>query len=550
MKISKKTRILLLTIFFLFALGNIIAIMKLPNGGLIGIGLKNGKSFVNISGVLQGITSLLCIIMVSFDVKRGIVLSRIILTISLVSNMSQLILAGNITPLPGAVTALVSILSCEIIARQLRFIDHESITDYITKLLNRRGLIRELEIQRENKSNFHMMFIHIRNLKSVNDSLGYEYGDKALEQIANRVKEVAGKDSIVSKLDGTEFAVALPEAVDIKVKAEEIMKAVSKSVVLEAEGVSAKFYLQGYAGVATYPEDANTILKLMRYADIAMYHASKSSDERIVFFSKNLEQEILRRAQVEAYIQDSLKYGYFYPVYQPQFKAYDKELRGFETLLRMKLPDGTNVSPGEFIPIAEKTDLIFKIDDYILRRAMMDFKDMVDASKKKFLVSVNISAKDISNPEFANKVRKIVEETGFDATCLEIEITEYSLYDSLDRTVANIRELRSMGVKLALDDFGTGYTSLSQLLKLPFDLLKIDKSLVDNIETSEVSRDFINLVIYMGHIMNSEVISEGVESESQLKLLIDQECDYIQGYVWSRPLSFEDAKRLCIEYNE
>lgn len=545
MKYNKRFRNIFLIVGSIFAITIQILILKVPNNGNL-IFQSAGKTYTfNLRGVLQAFTALDCVFMVSVDPKRGMILTRIFMGGSAISMLLNALRFKTVESLPGAITIILSLVSCEIIAKQLKYIEAESITDYVTRLYNRRGLIRELEEQKKAEKNFHMMFVHIKNLKTINDNLGYEYGDMALSQVASRINEAAGEGSIVSKLDGTEFAIALPEMMDIKEKAKEIMDALSKSVILTSDGVEAKFYLQGYAGVATYPEDANSILKLMRYADIAMYHASKSQDERIVFFNKTLEQELLRRSQVERYIQESIKHDYFFLVYQPQFHSGSKELRGFETLIRMKLPDGTNVSPGEFIPIAEKTDLIYKIDDYVLRRAMKEFGEVLKTTDKKFLLSVNISAKDISNPEFPAKLRRIVDEMEFPPECLEVEITEYSLYDSLDQTVSNIKELRDMGVKLALDDFGTGYTSLSQLLKLPFDLLKIDKSLVDNIETSEVSRDFVNLVIYMGHIMNSEVISEGVESESQLKLLKDQECDFIQGYVWSRPLSYEDAKALC-----
>lgn len=545
MNYNKRFRSIFLIVCTVIAILIQVAIVIVPNNGNL-IFEKSGEMYTfSLRGVLQSICALVCVFMVTVDPKRGIKITRIYLGISTLSLVMNSLRTKSLDSIPGAITVVLSMVSCEIIARQLKRIEAESITDFVTRLYNRRGLIRELEEQKKAEKNFHMMFVHIRNIKVINDNLGYEYGDMALSQVAQRINEAAGEGSIVSKLDGTEFAIALPEMMDIKEKALEIMDALSKSVVLMSDGVEAKFYLQGYAGVATYPEDANSILKLMRYADIAMYHASKSQDERIVFFNKNLEQELLRRSQVERYIQESIKHDYFFLVYQPQFHSNSKKLRGFETLIRMKLPDGTNVSPGEFIPIAEKTDLIFKIDDYVMRRAMKEFADVEKNAEEKFLLSINISAKDISNPEFPAKLRKVIDETEFPPECLEVEITEYSLYDSLEQTVSNIKELRSMGVKLALDDFGTGYTSLAQLLKLPFDLLKIDKSLVDNIETSEVSRDFVNLVIYMGHIMNSEVISEGVESESQLKLLKDQECDFIQGYVWSRPLSYEDAKALC-----
>ncbi len=541
MRLSRRGRGIFLLTGTLLCFVLQMLIVKAPNNGTLLI----GGAPVNVTGIIQAVMALVCVVLVLLNAKIGIIIARIALSISALLMILAMVRSKMLTPLPGAVTILLSLVSCEVIARQFKRMEAESITDYVTKLINRRGLIRELELEQKDSKHFHMMFLHINNLKVINDNLGYEFGDKALVIVSKRIQSVVGKDTIVSKLDGTEFAIAIPEKEDVKEMAEAIMSEVTKKLVLDCDGVPANFYLRACAGVATYPEDTNSILKLLRYADIAMYHASKNSKEKIVYFNKNLESELIRRAQVEEYIQESLKHDYFFLVYQPQYYANSKRLRGFETLIRMKLPDGTNISPGEFIPIAEKTDLIFKIDEYVLRRAMKEFKEDIAKADEKLLLSVNISAKDISSPDFHNKLSRIIEETGFPAECLEIEITEYSLYDSLETTVANISSIREMGAKLALDDFGTGYTSLAQLLNLPFDLLKIDKSLVDNIETSEVSRDFVNLVIYMGHIMNSEVISEGVETESQLKLLKDQNCDFIQGYVWSRPLALRDALEMC-----
>ena len=522
-----------------------MVILKIPNNGTLPVTFAGNVSEVNITGVVQAFMALICVLLVLINARVGIIVARVALSLSIVSMSFAIIMSRRLTPLPGAVTVLLSLVSCEVISQQFRRMEYESITDYVTKLINRRGLIRELEAEREESKHFHMMFLHIHNLKVINDNLGYEFGDRALTVIAERIQNTVSKNTIVGKLDGTEFALAIPDGDDVKEVAERVMNEISKKIVLDCDGVPANFYLRGYAGVATYPEDTTSIVKLLRYADIAMYHASKNNKERIVYFNKNLEDELIRRAQVEEYIQESLKNDYFFLVYQPQYYSATKKLRGFETLIRMKLPDGTNVSPGEFIPIAEKTDLIFKIDEYVLKRAMREMKDALAGHAEKPLLSINISAKDISSPDFHNKLSRVLEETGFPAENLEIEITEYSLYDSLETTVANIKAIREMGAKLALDDFGTGYTSLAQLLNLPFDLLKIDKSLVDNIETSEVSRDFVNLVIYMGHIMNSEVISEGVETESQLQLLKEQKCDFIQGYVWSRPLSLHDALEMC-----
>ena len=186
-----------------------------------------------------------------------------------------------------------------------------------------------------------------------------------------------------------------------------------------------------------------------------------------------------------------------------------------------------------------------KIDDYVLRRVMREFKALLDALGKDFIVSVNVSAKNIGSKNFADKVEKMLAEEQFLPKNLEIEITEYSFSDSMETTIENINKLKALGVQIALDDFGTGYTSIANLMKLPINLLKIDKSLIDDIETNHTARDMVDSVIYMGHVMNCDVISEGVETEKQLELLREHNCDFIQGFVWGKPQSYDDAKNLC-----
>ena len=211
----------------------------------------------------------------------------------------------------------------------------------------------------------------------------------------------------------------------------------------------------------------------------------------------------------------------------------------------LKKPDLTIVSPNNFIPAAEKTTLIMKIDDYVLKTAMKEFKPVLENKENDYVISINISAKTMGSADFTTRLKRIIDEVQFPPENLELEITEYSFAESMETTISNINKLREMGIHIALDDFGTGYTSIKQLMKLPINLLKIDKSLIDDIETDQNMRDMVDSVIYMGHIMNCEVISEGVEKESQLDILREHKCDFIQGFVWGKPIDFEDAKNMC-----
>ena len=281
------------------------------------------------------------------------------------------------------------------------------------------------------------------------------------------------------------------------------------------------------------------------YAEIALAEARKTQEQKICFYDDSLLNSDFVQKEAEFLIKDAMAHDWFFLVYQPQYITEGKKLRGFETLIRCRKPDGSIVSPAMFIPAAEKTNLITEIDDYVLRRAMTEMKPVLETSGKNFVVSINVSAKNIATENFAQKINQMIEEIQFPAENLEIEITEYSFAESRDITIDNILTLRTLGVQIALDDFGTGYTSIAQLMKLPVSLLKIDKSLIDEIENDPVMSDMVDSIIYMGHIMDCEVISEGVENESQLEILKEHKCDFIQGFVWGKPLPYEEAKALC-----
>ena len=285
-------------------------------------------------------------------------------------------------------------------------------------------------------------------------------------------------------------------------------------------------FVMGYAGISAFTGRGETLDDVIICSDVAMNYAVNTEGVRICTYNDTLREQVKRVAEVEKLIKEGLENNYFYLQYQPQYVMEGKKLRGFEALVRMRLPDGSVISPGEFIPVAENSDLIIDIDRYVRHRAMREFKNICSRMDDDFTLSVNVSAKEISQPGFADEIMGMVRDIGFPPRNLEIEITEYSFAKSVDMTIDNINILSDFGIKIAVDDFGTGYTSLAQLLNLPVTLLKIDKSLIDNIENSEMNRDFVKTVIYMGHLMNCEVISEGVEKENQLKLLGEYECDF------------------------
>lgn len=501
----------------------------------------------SLRGILQALIGFICIIMVSVSPKYGRIVALVMLSVAMILMIFALVATKSSSPLNGIVFNIVSIISVVIISRQINKIEKFGITDDVTGLGNKKYIERVISERLNQRKKVYLMKIRIKNIRAICDTLGYEYGDLALKMLADRFEQVLAGEGILGKLDGLEYAVVVKEASNPEEIADRLLKSSYEKLEIDKNGVKNNCYISAYIGIACYPRDASDCAGLLKCADIAMYKSVKEKSKVPKEYNEEMAQEITRRNELEQIIKESLEKDYFYMVYQPQYEVATKRLRGFESLIRLRMPNGTFISPGEFIPVAEATDLILRIDDYVLKRTMAEFRDVIKEANNSVLLSVNVSAKNMGSNDFVDRVKAIIEMTQFPAECLEIEITEYSLGKSKKQTINNIKELRKLGVMVALDDFGTGYTSLEQLLHLPISLLKIDKSLVDSIEEDQVSRDFVDAVIYMGHLMECEVITEGVETVKQLELLKEHECDFVQGYVWGRPMEYCDAIALVAE---
>ena len=544
-------RTLLLVICTIFSITCMIGISRI---GSINVTVLRYGSFVlpvvSLQGIIGALNSLSCILLIMIDFKNGSKLAFSLTGLSLTNSLIPILTKHTLSPLPGVVTTLVSLLSIIIIYSFYKKSTINSLTDYITGLPNRRYYVRYVNNRLEAKHPFYMACIEIEDFKNINDVYGIQAGDFILKEIAPKLKIMIGKNDMLFKITGGIFAMILDE----ESYPEEKLKLTIRSEVMslppkhgEDPSIKRTCNVSLAAGVVhidqTYDKERNSST-VLHYAEIALAEARKSQIQKIVFYDDSLLSQDLEQKEAEFLIKDAMQHNWFYLVYQPQYLTEGKKLRGFETLIRCKKPDGTIVSPASFIPAAERTNLITEIDDYVLRRAMTEMKPVLEASQEKFVVSINVSAKNIATENFVQKIKQVIDETQFPADNLEIEITEYSFAESMDGTIDNILTLRTLGVQIALDDFGTGYTSIAQLMKLPVNLLKIDKSLIDEIESDPAMSDMVDSIIYMGHIMDCEVISEGVENESQLEILKEHKCDFIQGFVWGKPLPFEEAKAL------
>jgi polar amino acid transport system substrate-binding protein len=419
-------------------------------------------------------------------------------------------------------------------------------TNTLTGLPNDHALDEYLEAliirKREQNSGFAVINIEIKNFDSVNDTIGYAFGNNVICEIVKRWNIITTPNDYLARKDGMKFVLLVEDFLSEKELLQHIRQfadALKKKITLDGHDA----YLSGDFGIAFFPEITNC-KDLLQCSDIAMQHAKQSGNTKIRTFENSMRKNVEDEIAIDSLIRLALETDAFHLVFQPQFNSTDKKLRGFETLLRMKDLNGAPISPAVFIPIAEKNGHIIEIDRWVLKHALLKFAPLITKDNCDILISVNISALHILEVCFIDDIRQALDETGFPPQNLEIEITESVMLSSVSDATKPLKTLKDMGIKIALDDFGTGYTSLNYLRKLPVNLLKIDKSFVDEINDTADGKEYIAAIISMGHLLHLSVISEGVEKNAQLETLKELNCDYIQGYLWGKPMDFDSAVQL------
>lgn len=431
--------------------------------------------------------------------------------------------------------------------KMLMKLRHMSYTDALTGLPNRFALTEHISELMDQGKKFAAVSIDLNDFKHVNNTFGFDAGNSVLIEVAGRWKAVP--ETITSKAEvyltcigGDEFFLVISgyeNEEELKAVVSAYNEALDEALTVDR----CEMYVSASFGFAEFPTDADNTDALISHANVAMNEIKKrNSSEHMLKYSPELlkDEHIL---EIENAIRNALENDTIYFNLQPQYDL-DHKLRGFESLARMKDSEGRVISPAEFIPVAEKVGLIDKLDGSVSRKAAMFFGDLLRKTGAKLTLSLNASVRHMMKSDFVDEIRKLLKDSGIPASQLEIEITESIMIDSVDKAMRCIDELKSMGIQIAIDDFGTGYSSLSYLNRFPADLLKIDKSFIDAMNTSESSRQYVAAIISMGHVMGFDVISEGVEEEGQLQTLKDIGCDYVQGFIWGRPLSAEDVEQL------
>lgn len=407
-------------------------------------------------------------------------------------------------------------------------------SDMLTELPNRNALdikINEaIAISGNNK--FAVFFIDLDRFKDVNDTRGHAQGDKLLITIAKRLSHTMRDNDDIFRFGGDEFVaiVHFSESIDeIHSIASRLIKVIADPILLEKTQV----YVTGSIGISTYPDNANDAESLIKYADTAMYQAKNEGKNQYLLYQQDFSKEHTRRLSYESQLRAAISKDQLQIAYQPVVNLNTYATQGTEALLRWQLDEETMVSPEVFIPIAEYSGQIIEIGEWVLRNACHQNKIWRESGAKDLNIAINVSPYQLYDRNFPKLVQSIISEFDIPRHCLDIEITESMIVSENESFIKTLNELSEMGVRLLMDDFGTGYSCLSYLRKLPFDILKIDKSFVTHYDT------IASTIIAMGKQLDMKIIAEGVETQQSLDLLQEQKCEFAQGYFFQRPISAE-----------
>ncbi len=380
-----------------------------------------------------------------------------------------------------------------------------------------------------------LMFIDLDGFKLVNDTLGHDAGDELLREAAERIASCTRTGDTVARLGGDEFTVIMPNLHrnhDAPVVAQRILDALSSPFVVSGT----ESFVSGSIGITLYPDDADDASGLLKNADAAMYRAKDTGKANYQFYTVDMNSEVTERLRVKNGLVKALERDEFELFYQPKMTLSNDRIEGVEALMRWNNKDLGMVPPSRFIPVMEETGQVVEVGEWVLRSACLQHRKWIDSGLPSIRVAVNLSARQLREISFVSLLERVLKDTGVSADALEVEITESMLMSDTENAVAALSELHDMGIHLAMDDFGTGYSSLSYLRRFPIDTIKIDRSFVSDIVTSPDDAEIIRTIINMGKTLGRKIVAEGVETEQQLRMLQEYECDQIQGYFLSPPL--------------
>ncbi len=407
--------------------------------------------------------------------------------------------------------------------------------DGLTGLGNRSSFTRSLEqcVARLERygTPFAVLYLDLDKFKAVNDGRGHAFGDKLLVEVGKRLMSTLRESDIIARVGGDEFALIVPreiERAEIATMANRLISLVMAPYEIDGETL----VIGMSAGIALAPINGTRPDQIVRNADLALYRAKAEGGNRLCFFENRMDSDVRERRMLELEIADAIDQNEFVLYYQPLVTTREGRIAGFEALIRWNHPIRGLLSPAEFIPIAERSPLIGRIGEWTIREACRELKNLPE----HMTVAVNLSTKHFDLADMATVVRSAIDASGISPNRLELEITESLLMSNPDKMAAKLRELKQIGVRIAMDDFGTGFSSLSYLLKFPFDKIKIDRSFVSASSEDRAAQEILKTIVNLAQTLEIAVTAEGVETLEQVRFLQSTECELLQGYHFARPM--------------
>jgi len=415
---------------------------------------------------------------------------------------------------------------------------HDQLTGLANRYLFYEHLSHSISLAKRHHSTFGLLFMGLDRFKHINDSLGHDIGDMLLIELANRIKCSVRVTDIVARIGGDEFTILLDDA-----KSKKELSLIAKKIQLAVEPVvkirNHDLYVTTSIGIAYFPECGLEPQTLMKSADIALSKAKEMGRNKFHFFTNELNEQARIKLELEKSLRRAMIKGEFEIYFQPQVLAENQQVSGAEALLRWNHPVIGVVSPADFIPILEEMGLMVGVEQWVINQVCITAKKMTE-KYGDLSFAINISGSHFKLGDLKQSIYLALQESSLDASCLEIELTEDIMIEHVERNSHLLNELSDIGVSIALDDFGKGYSSLSYLKNFPANVLKIDKSFIDNILADGRDSHIVESMIALSHKLGIKVVAEGVEEEAQAQFLKDKNCDYIQGYYFAKPMPIDE----------
>ncbi|HYO77730.1 MAG TPA: EAL domain-containing protein, partial [Thermoanaerobaculia bacterium] len=412
----------------------------------------------------------------------------------------------------------------------------DTLTDLPNRFLFHDRLEHAIDQARRRGSGFAVMYMDLDRFKVVNDTLGHTVGDHLLQMVARRLRDVLRADDTIARLGGDEFAVILPEldrAEQAGSAARKLIAALRAPVRVDGH----ELHVTASAGISMYPSDGTDVTTLIKHADAALYRSKELGRNMVQLFASSMNRRYTERLELEMSLHHAIERGEFELVYQPLCDRKTRRVRSFEALIRWNRPGHGLVNPVDFIELAEETRLILPIGDWVLRTACAQLAKWREQGMDGFTIAVNLSPYQIAQPQFIHSVRDVLVEFGLQPHDLELEITESAALQNLEWTLSVLDQLRTLGVSIAVVDFGTGQSSLVYLKRLPITTLKIDREFMRDVQRDANDAAIFRSIVQLGHSLGLYVIAEGIETDADRRMVEEQQCDGMQGYHFSRPIS-------------